>query len=73
VVVHGEHLGIVVSRIGWRRELSGDSDHNVLAQCKVIHGMPGVVGPLELWSEDLVMIASWEKVLGQSLNYLLKA
>jgi len=63
VVVCREHLGMVVSHIGWRRKPPGDSNHDVLAQCEVKHGMPGVVGPLEFWSEDLTMIASQEKAL----------
>ena len=63
VVVRGEHLGMVVSCIGWWREPLGDSDHDVLAQCEVIHRMPGVVGPLEFQSEDLATIASQEKAL----------
>ena len=58
VVVHGEHLGMVVSHIGWQRKPPGDSSHDVLAQCKVINGMPGVVEPLEFQSEDLATIAS---------------
>ena len=61
VVVHREHLGTVVSRIGWRREPAGDSEHDVIAECEVIHGMPGVEGPLEFRSEDLAMIAPQEK------------
>ena len=63
MVICGEHLETVVSCIGWQREPTGDSDHDVLAQCKVIHGIPGVVGPLEFWSEDLAMIAFQEKAL----------
>jgi hypothetical protein len=63
VVIRGEHLGTVVSRIGWRREPAGGSDQDVRAQCEVIHGMPGVVGPLEFQSEDLATIASREKAL----------
>jgi len=58
---------MVVSHIGWRREPPGDSNHDVLAQCKVIHGMPGVVEPLKFWSEDLVTIASQEKALMSAL------
>jgi len=61
VVVRGEHLGMVVSRIGWQREPIGDSGSNVVAQCEVVHGMPGVEGPLEFRSEDLAMIAAHEK------------
>jgi len=63
VVIHGEHLGTVVSYIGWQREPAGGSDQDVRAQCEVIHGMPGVVGPLEFQSEDLATIAPWEKAL----------
>jgi len=63
VVIHGEHLGAVVSRIGWQREPAGGSDQDVHAQCEIIHGMPGVVGPLEFQSEDLATIASREKAL----------
>jgi len=63
VVIRGEHLGTVVSHIGWRREPAGGSDQDVCAQCKVIHGMPGVVGPLEFQSEDLATIAPQEKAL----------
>jgi len=61
VVVYGEHLAMFVSHIGWQRKAHGDSDHDVLAQCKIIHEMPGVVGPLEFQSEDLATIASWKK------------
>jgi hypothetical protein len=63
VVIRGEHLGMVVSRIGWRRDPAGGSDHDVLAQCEVVHGKSGVVGPLEFQSEDLATIASREKAL----------
>jgi len=63
VVIHGEHLGMVVSRIGWQREPARGSDQDIRAQCEVIHGMPDVVGPLEFQSEDLATIASWEKAL----------
>jgi len=63
VVIHGEHLGMVVSRIGWRREPTGGSNQDVCAQCEVIHGMPGVVGPLEFQSNDLATIAFQEKAL----------
>ena len=59
VVIRGEHLGTVVSHIGWQR----DSDNNVVAQCEVVHGMPGVQGPLEFRSEDLATIAAQEKAL----------
>jgi len=58
---------MVVNHIGWQREPPGDSNHDVLAQCEVIHRMPGVVGPLEFWSEDLVTIASQEKALMSAL------
>ena len=67
VVICGEHLGMVVSCIEWRREPAGGSDQDVRAQCKVIHGMPGVVGPLEFQSKDLATIASWEKALMSAL------
>jgi len=63
VVIRGEHLGTVVSHIGWQREPAGGSDQDVRAQCEVIHGMPGVVRPLEFQSEDLATIASQEKAL----------
>jgi len=63
VIIRGEHLGTVVSRIGWQREPAGGSDQDVHAQCKVIHRMPGVVRPLEFQSEDLAIIASREKAL----------
>jgi len=63
VVVCEEHLGMVVSHIGWQREPPGDSNHNVLAQYEVIHEMPDVVEPLEFWSKDLATIASQEKAL----------
>jgi len=63
VVIHGEHLRTVVSCIGWRREPAGGSDQDVHAQCEVIHGMPGVVGPLEFQSENLATIAPREKAL----------
>ena len=71
VVLHGEHLGMVVSHIGWLREAIGNSDNNIVAQCKVIHGMPGVERPLEFWSEDLAMIAAQKKALMSAL-YLLE-
>ena len=67
VVLHGEHLGTVVSHIGWRRETIGDSDNNIVAQCEIIHGMPGVEGPLEFWSKDLATIAAQEKALMSTL------
>ena len=61
MVLCGEHLGMVVSCIGWRREAIGDPDNNIVAQCEVIHGMPGVEGPWEFRSKDLAMIAAQEK------------
>jgi hypothetical protein len=63
VVVRGEHLGTVVSRIGWRREPAGDSDNDVIAECEVIRGVRGVEGPLEFRNEDLATIAPREKAL----------
>jgi hypothetical protein len=61
VVIHGEHLGTAVSRIGWRREPIGDSDNDIIAECEVIRGMPGVEGLLEFRSEDLAIIAARDK------------
>ena len=57
MVIYEEHLGTVVNHIGWRREPAGGSDQDVHAQYEVIHGMPGVVGPVEFQSEDLATIA----------------